>query len=140
MLLFKQSNHYSMLIDGRLSRPGQGASGSGVQPTWSSTAPSSYYDPNATTGAPTQTNYQPYHGHPSQNTGSQTPPMNTAISQPASFYDPNTVLTPQPTPPTQYGLPNLSEPSQPLTGYDMTPLSGSNSNGASLFSNMIPLD
>jgi len=116
-----------------LNKPGQGASGSGVQPTWGSPNSSSYYDPNAAQGPPMQANYQPYHGHQPQTVGSHSPPMNTAISQPASFYDPNPVLSPQPMPPTQHGPPDLSEPRQTsitLTGYDVTPVSSSDTNAA----------
>ncbi|KAF9452762.1 hypothetical protein P691DRAFT_772036 [Macrolepiota fuliginosa MF-IS2] len=115
-------------------KPNPDASGSGVQPTWGNTGTASYYDPNATQ-SPSQPGYQPYHGH-HPGTAPSGPPMstpaNTAISQPAAFYDPNP--SPQPlSPPTQYASPNLSEKKQSiaLEGYDVTPLPSASGTAAS---------
>ncbi|KXN90972.1 hypothetical protein AN958_03039 [Leucoagaricus sp. SymC.cos] len=100
-------------------KPDSGGSGPEAQPTWSNTGGPSYYDPNATSQSPPpRTNYQRYHGHNA--TGAQSPPpttpTNTAISQPAAFYDPNP--SPQPmSPPTQSSI--------SVQGYEVEPIPSS---------------
>ncbi|KAJ3564425.1 hypothetical protein NP233_g8303 [Leucocoprinus birnbaumii] len=72
-------------------KPGEGdASGSGSQPPWATSGGTSYYDSNTTSQPPPRTNYQQYHGpHAAGGLTNPLVPTNTAISQPAAFYDPN---------------------------------------------------